>query len=58
VIGEYIGKLYVEAKRRPRYLIEKLQRKEQGDAHATRHMKATQRVPRARFVHGRAPASH
>jgi polyisoprenyl-phosphate glycosyltransferase len=57
VIGEYIGKLYVEAKRRPRYLIEKLQRREQGDAHAARQVKAAQRVPRTRFAHGRA-ASH
>jgi hypothetical protein len=46
VLGEYIGKIYVESKRRPRFLIETVARAEtaSGRVHAT---------PAAQFAHPR-----
>ena len=57
VIGEYIGKIYVESKKRPRFLVEKLARQQRGQAHA-RGARTQHRPQRARTLHGRAPVSN
>jgi polyisoprenyl-phosphate glycosyltransferase len=57
VIGEYIGKIYIESKKRPRFLIEKLARRPRGESRAQREGQAAHQT-HTRAMHGREPLPH